>query len=238
MVLDPAQADGSVRVRFVKLQEKRARGRAQQVVHHTAPSLVLLRDVCRPVIDGIAQRHAGVLDDTVRAIGLRREPEGVDNEVCKGGGRKRANAVTLGDCPLHRLHQFRVVAAGGAVVLLEDRGGAVAVEQEVSAVRDRVDAALQLQQKFRVLGLMPQVHENRIGPHCPRGRLCSGASAPHLGRGLRGRANWGEGWLVRETPHAVLGDAGGGRPAAGPGVRGRDGAPSRRPPGRAPTRKP
>ena len=67
MVLDPAQADGSVRVRFVKLQEKRARGRAQQVVHHAAPPLVLLRDVCRPVVDGIAPRHAGTQGTTREA---------------------------------------------------------------------------------------------------------------------------------------------------------------------------
>ena len=133
----------------------------------------------------------------------------MDDEVGKEWRRKRANAVTLGNCPLHRLHQLRVVAARGAVVLLEDSGGAVAVEQEVGAVRDGVNATLQLQQKFGVLRLMPQVHKDRFGPHCPGGRPSSRASAPHLGRGLRGRANWDEGRFIRETPHAALGDAGG-----------------------------
>ena len=66
----------------------------------------------------------------------------MDDEVGKGWRRKRANAVTLGNCPLHRLHQLRVVATRGAVVLLEDSGGAVAVEQEVGAVRDGVNATL------------------------------------------------------------------------------------------------
>jgi divalent metal cation (Fe/Co/Zn/Cd) transporter len=49
----------------------------------------------------------------------------MDDEVGKGWRRKRANAVTLGNCPLHRLHQLRVVAARGAVVLLEDIGAEI-----------------------------------------------------------------------------------------------------------------